>query len=63
MFIQKKQNEQRGYFMTKIFSVRAFRWCIVHANSMCACRDVAIQNLCHTWEILMITIFFSPKLE
>ena len=62
MFIQKKQNKQWGYFKTKIYSVRAFRWCIAGANSMCARRDITIQNLCHAWVILMTTHFLYPKI-
>jgi len=53
MYIQKKQNKQWGYFKTKISSVRAFRWCIAHDNSMCACRVITIQNVCHAWVILV----------
>ena len=63
MFIQNKKNKQQGYFKTKISSVRAFGWCIAHANSMCADKDITIQNLCHTWVILMITHFLYPKIR
>jgi len=62
MFIQKKQNKQRGYVKTKISSVRAFRWCIAHANNMYACRVITVQNLCHTWVILMTAHFLFPKI-
>ena len=62
MFIQKKQNKQWGYFKTKISSVRAFRWCIAGANSMCAHQDITIQYLCHAWVILMTTHFLYPKI-
>jgi len=31
-----------GYFETTISSMRAFRWCIAHANSMCAHRVTTI---------------------
>ena len=62
MFILKRQNKQWGYFKTKISSVRAFRCCVAHANSMCARRDITIQNLCHTWVILMTTHFFYPNI-
>ena len=40
----------------------AFRWCIAHTNSMCACRVINIQNICHTWVILM-TIHLHPKIR
>jgi len=59
MFIKKKQNKQWGYFKTKISSVRVFRWCIAHANSMCARQVITIQNLCHTWVILVGNFFAS----
>jgi len=58
--IQKKQNKQWGYFKTKISSLRAFKWCIAYANSMCAHRVIAIQNLCHAWVILMTAHFLYP---
>jgi len=55
MFIQKKQK-------SKISSVSAFRWCIAHANCMCARWDITIQNLCHAWMILMTTHYLYPKI-
>ena len=44
-------------------STRAFRWCIAHANSMCAHWVITIQNLCHTWVILKTTHFLYPKIR
>ena len=42
--------------------MRAVRWCIAHTNSMCARRVITIQNLRHTWVILMTTHFLCSKI-
>jgi len=41
--------QKLGYFKTKISSVRAFRWFIAYANSMCARQVITVQNLCCAW--------------
>ena len=42
--------------------MRAFRWCSAHANSMCACWVITIQNFSHTWVILMTIHFLYLKI-
>jgi len=51
-----------GYFETEISSMRAFGWCIAHANSMCARRVITIQNLCNAWVIVRTTDFLYPTI-
>ena len=57
------KNKQCGYFQTSISSMRAFRWCIAHANRMCAHRVITIQHFCHAWVILMTIHFLFPKIR
>jgi len=54
---------QWGYFKTKISSVTTFRWCIAHANSMCARGFITVQNLCPAWVTFMTTHFLYPKIK
>jgi len=42
--------------------MRAFRWCIAHANGKYARQVISIQNLCHAWVISMTIHFLYPKI-
>jgi len=44
------------------FLSESFQMKYCHANSMCARRAITIQNLCHTWVILISTHFLYPKI-
>jgi len=48
--------------MFQIIKAELKQWLNGHTNSMCACQVISIQNLCHTWVILITTHFLYPNI-